>query len=178
MKARSLRCLSSPSQTRFAGLCLGKGLREKLGSLLRIMQASQEFFGLIVFTLHLSRCVPQLKHTFLDSSRPLCCLTLSLSRFFVQFSRYKSLTHFDVRYETLTLVKISYPASMLSLVGPSGLEPPTLRLSVVRSSQLSYGPSSSQSPLVSVSSAASRLCRKLRSLPCSSSSNQTRFAGL
>ena len=26
------------------------------------------------------------------------------------------------------------------LVGPSGLEPPTLRLSVVRSSQLSYGP--------------------------------------
>ena len=111
-------------------------------------------------------------------SRPLCCLTLSLSRFFVQFSRYKSLTHFDVRYETLTPVKISYPASTLSLVGPSGLEPPTLRLSVVRSSQLSYGPSSSQSPLVSVSGAASRLCRKLRSLPCSSSSNQTRFAGL
>ncbi len=28
----------------------------------------------------------------------------------------------------------------LALVGPSGLEPPTLRLSVVRSSQLSYGP--------------------------------------
>ena len=111
-------------------------------------------------------------------SRPLCCLTLSLSRFFVQFSRYKSLTHFDVRYETLTLVKISYPASMLSLVGPSGLEPPTLRLSVVRSSQLSYGPSSSQSPLVSVSGATSQLRRKLRSLPCSSSSNQTRFAGL
>ena len=27
-----------------------------------------------------------------------------------------------------------------ALVGPSGLEPPTLRLSVVRSSQLSYGP--------------------------------------
>ena len=27
-----------------------------------------------------------------------------------------------------------------SLVGPSGLEPPTSRLSVVRSSQLSYGP--------------------------------------
>src|SRR5699024_10051616 len=51
------------------------------------MQASQEFFGLIVFTLHPFGCVPQLKHTFLDSSRPLCCLTLSLSRFFVQFSR-------------------------------------------------------------------------------------------
>ena len=26
------------------------------------------------------------------------------------------------------------------MVGPSGLEPPTLRLSVVRSNQLSYGP--------------------------------------
>ena len=33
------------------------------------------------------------------------------------------------------------------VVGPSGLEPPTSRLSVVRSSQLSYGPASSQSPL-------------------------------
>ena len=30
------------------------------------------------------------------------------------------------------------------MVGPSGLEPPTLRLSVVRSNQLSYGPSSSR----------------------------------
>ena len=30
--------------------------------------------------------------------------------------------------------------SLRLLVGPSGLEPPTLRLSVVRSSQLSYGP--------------------------------------
>ena len=30
--------------------------------------------------------------------------------------------------------------SLLRVVGPSGLEPPTLRLSVVRSSQLSYGP--------------------------------------
>ena len=35
------------------------------------------------------------------------------------------------------------------MVGPSGLEPPTLRLSVVRSSQLSYGPSSSQTALCS-----------------------------
>ena len=34
-------------------------------------------------------------------------------------------------------------SSFVLVVGPSGLEPPTLRLSVVRSSQLSYGPISS-----------------------------------
>ena len=106
-------------------------------------------------------------------SRPLCCLTLSLSRFFVQFSRYKSLTHFDVRYETLTLVKISYPASMLSLVGPSGLEPPTLRLSVVRSSQLSYGPSSSHASHPSLPCIHESSLVPLRLL-----SNFKRFAGL
>ena len=32
--------------------------------------------------------------------------------------------------------------TVTGMVGPSGLEPPTLRLSVVRSSQLSYGPAS------------------------------------
>ena len=39
------------------------------------------------------------------------------------------------------LSQLSYtPISIFQLVGPSGLEPPTSRLSVVRSSQLSYGP--------------------------------------
>ena len=43
------------------------------------------------------------------------------------------------------LSQLSYtPISIFQLVGPSGLEPPTSRLSVVRSSQLSYGPSSSR----------------------------------
>ena len=37
-------------------------------------------------------------------------------------------------------VRSSNPSANSCLVGPSGLEPPTLRLSVVRSSQLSYGP--------------------------------------
>ena len=37
------------------------------------------------------------------------------------------------------LSHLSY-TPMLKVVGLSGLEPPTLRLSVVRSSQLSYGP--------------------------------------
>ena len=38
------------------------------------------------------------------------------------------------------LSQLSYTPIGVSLVGPSGLEPPTSRLSVVRSSQLSYGP--------------------------------------
>ena len=41
-------------------------------------------------------------------------------------------------------LKSLFPSLNSDLVGPSGLEPPTLRLSVVRSSQLSYGPASSQ----------------------------------
>ena len=41
----------------------------------------------------------------------------------------------------------SVPHSLLQkMVGPSGLEPPTSRLSVVRSSQLSYGPIFGLSP--------------------------------
>ena len=40
----------------------------------------------------------------------------------------------------IQLLGFSDPTLSLELVGPSGLEPPTLRLSVVRSSQLSYGP--------------------------------------
>ena len=39
-------------------------------------------------------------------------------------------------------------SSFVLVVGPSGLEPPTLRLSVVRSSQLSYGPISTAQGLV------------------------------
>ena len=51
----------------------------------------------------------------------------------------------SLRFETRSQTTI--PCALrsnckLELVGPSGLEPPTLRLSVVRSSQLSYGPSS------------------------------------
>ena len=59
------------------------------------------------------------------------------------------------------------------LVGQNGLEPSTSRLSVVCSSQLSYWPSSSQAPYPSLPPPA-----KAQSLRCSSSPNQTRFAGL
>ena len=47
--------------------------------------------------------------------------------------------------------------SKLDLVGPSGLEPPTLRLSVVRSSQLSYGPLFSLVEIVGIEPATSCL---------------------
>ena len=39
----------------------------------------------------------------------------------------------------LSYTPVPVPLQVL-VVGPSGLEPPTSRLSVVRSSQLSYGP--------------------------------------
>ena len=51
------------------------------------------------------------------------------------------------------LSQLSYTPKSLSLVvGPSGLEPPTSRLSVVRSSQLSYGPMRTPSKLNNVMS--------------------------
>ncbi len=67
---------------------------------------------------------------------------------FVQFSRCSlklSLDGGDKRNRTAdpllakqVLSQLSYtPKSIRKVVGPSGLEPPTLRLSVVRSSQLS-----------------------------------------
>ena len=47
----------------------------------------------------------------------------------------------DLLLARQALSQLSYiPDSLRKVVGPSGLEPPTLRLSVVRSSQLSYGP--------------------------------------
>ena len=71
---------------------------------------------------------------------PLCCLTCFCH--IVQFSRCSSPTAFAVRFEDPTQSGWVFKSNSKScLVGPSGLEPPTLRLSVVRSSQLSYGPS-------------------------------------
>ena len=50
------------------------------------------------------------------------------------------------------LSQLSYTPIFKRLVGPSGLEPPTSRLSVVRSSQLSYGPMRTPSKLNNVMS--------------------------
>ena len=63
-------------------------------------------------------------------------------------------------------------------MGQSGLEPPTSRLSVVCSSQLSYWPSSSQSPLCSVSAASFASGENSTRFLAPPLQNKTRFAGL
>ena len=66
---------------------------------------------------------------------------LSSSLLVIRFSRCKRPSLLSYGLSILCL-----PAC-LRLVGQSGLEPPTSRLSVVCSSQLSYWPGSSQTPL-------------------------------
>ena len=100
----------------------------------------QRFEIVIMLPFILSDVVPQLKyasHTFLCTN-----LSVALRYHFhhiVQFSRcsLQLLLQSDLKIQLP--VRSSNPAA-ICLVGPSGLEPPTLRLSVVRSSQLSYGP--------------------------------------
>ena len=75
-------------------------------------------------------------------------LRSKLEVFFAYFLFQKKVSGGDKRDRTADLLnaiqalsQLSYtPISNFQLVGPSGLEPPTSRLSVVRSSQLSYGP--------------------------------------
>ena len=75
--------------------------------------------------------VPQ--HLLLPS---VACFAL-LSIYIVQFSRCSSSLFRD---QIETSVFRCFDPTSKEVVGPSGLEPPTSRLSVVRSSQLSYGP--------------------------------------
>ena len=93
-------------------------------------------FCKIVFTLLLE----SFPHFFYASSKcfHLSVALLSCFSFSVQFSRcsFRSLLKADTNHQIPDRL---YPSSR-EVVGPSGLEPPTLRLSVVRSSQLSYGP--------------------------------------
>ena len=89
-----------------------------------------------------------------STEKPLCCLTCFVTLFSFQGAEcvpfetpFQPLLQSDLKIRPFQ-VRSSNPKAN-RLVGPSGLEPPTLRLSVVRSSQLSYGPASSQSPLAS-----------------------------
>ena len=98
----------------------------------------------IVIVTHLYD-VPQLKlkiRSFkLSFKRPLCCLAYHffITLFSFQGSIFQLLLQPDLKI--CLYARSSNPTTNVTgMVGPSGLEPPTLRLSVVRSSQLSYGP--------------------------------------
>ena len=131
----------------------------------------------IVIVTHLYD-VPQLKlkirsfKLYVQKTSLLPCL--SLLHYIVQFSRFDLPTAFAARFEDLSLRQVFKSNNNCCLVGPSGLEPPTLRLSVVRSSQLSYGPVRRHKLHIPRRTASSTS----RSFRCVSSSSQTRFAGL
>ena len=105
----------------------------------RIMQASQ--IEIVIVTLHPFGCCSTIKFTLAT----LFSIATSLLPYFTCMSHCSVFkvqifpTAFAVRFEDPIVIRSSNPAA-ICLVGPSGLEPPTLRLSVVRSSQLSYGP--------------------------------------
>ena len=132
----------------------------------------------IVIVTHLYD-VPQLKlkirSSVLSNKRPLCCLAYHffITLFSFQGSIFQLLLQPDLKI--CLYARSSNPTTNVTgMVGPSGLEPPTLRLSVVRSSQLSYGPVRRHKLHIPRRTASSTS----RSFRCVSSSSQTRFAGL
>ena len=132
----------------------------------------------IVIVTHLYD-VPQLKlkirSSVLSNKRPLCCLAYHffITLFSFQGSIFQLLLQPDLKI--CLYARSSNPTTNVTgMVGPSGLEPPTLRLSVVRSSQLSYGPVRRHKLHIPRRTA----CSTSRSFRCASSSSQTRFAGL
>ena len=122
----------------------------------------QSSFGFHCFTHSLERLspfylkVPQ--HLLLPS---VACFAL-LSIYIVQFSRCSS-SLFRDQIET-SVLRCFDPTSK-EVVGPSGLEPPTSRLSVVRSSQLSYGPVSVHSLVEIIGLEPMTLCLQSRCSP-------------
>ena len=110
------------SSTSFHLQVVGGDSRDRTGDLLLARQALSQLSYIPVLS------------TFLSSLRRECG---------VQALRLRNL---DRRANSFRLrIFISSKGSrksiaFMGMVGPSGLEPPTLRLSVVRSSQLSYGP--------------------------------------
>ena len=132
----------------------------------------------IVIVTHLYD-VPQLKlkirSSVLSNKRPLCCLAYHffITLFSFQGSIFQLLLQPDLKI--CLYARSSNPTTNVTgMVGPSGLEPPTLRLSVVRSSQLSYGPVRRHKLHITRRTVYSTS----RSFRCVSSSSQTRFAGL
>ena len=132
----------------------------------------------IVIVTHLYD-VPQLKlkirSSVFSNKRPLCCLAYHffITLFSFQGSIFQLLLQPDLKIRLSPGLQIQRQMSS-ALVGPSGLEPPTLRLSVVRSSQLSSGPVRRHKLHITRRTVYSTS----RSFRCVSSSSQTRFAGL
>ena len=132
----------------------------------------------IVIVTHLYD-VPQLKlkirSSVLSNKRPLCCLAYHffITLFSFQGSIFQLLLQPDLKI-CLHARSSNPTTNVTGMVGPSGLEPPTLRLSVVRSSQLSYGPVRRHKLHIPRRTA----CSTSRSFRCVASSSQTRFAGL
>ena len=95
-----------------------------------IMQAIyRKISEIVIVTLHPFGCVPQLK----PFKLLLPCLSLSF-----RCSVFK--VRFPVLWDQNEIFNPLNISFCFQMVGLSGLEPPTLRLSVVRSSQLSYKP--------------------------------------
>ena len=125
--------------------CALSSLTFRIISLILKVELCRQFNRIfeIVIVTHLYD-VPQLKlkirsfKLYVQKTSLLPCL--SLLHYIVQFSRFDLPTAFAARFEDLSLCQVFKSNNNCCLVGPSGLEPPTLRLSVVRSSQLSYGP--------------------------------------
>ena len=138
------------------------------------MQAINRLLRKIVIVYpHLFRCSTIKYHKLLPTfvERPLCCLAFHLSSLFSFQGTSSSLFLSQILRSNPLGLKIQF---QIGLVGPSGLEPPTLRLSVVRSSQLSYGPVRRHKLHIPRRTA----CSTSRSFRCVSSSSQTRFTGL
>ena len=104
---------------------------------------------------HLFRCSTiKIHNSFQLPLKP--SVALLSSHFNTLFSFQGAISGFEARSQNL-ISQILRSNSKLDLVGPSGLEPPTLRLSVVRSSQLRYGPLFSLVEIVGIEPATSCL---------------------
>ena len=125
--------------------CALSSLTFRIISLILKVELCRQFNRIfeIVIVTHLYD-VPQLKlkirSSVLSNKRPLCCLAYHffITLFSFQGSIFQLLLQPDLKIRLSPGLQIQQ--QICCLVGPSGLEPPTLRLSVVRSSQLSYGP--------------------------------------
>ena len=105
---------------------------------------------------HLFRCSTiKIHNSFQLSLKP--SVALLSSHFNTLFSFQGAISSFFEARSQNPISWVLRSNSKLDLVGPSGLEPPTLRLSVVRSSQLSYGPLFSLVEIVGIEPATSCL---------------------